>query len=103
MSGPRMRATREQLSQHFLPQYREVELAERVMTITDAQLDRICELAAYYAWSDDALELLGGSMGGARAACLATVDVLEGSMRDLHQSQSLQERDWVRRNARLPN
>ena len=94
MPSPRIRATREQLAHSFLPQYREVDLAERVLTITDAELDRIGELAAYYAWSNDAFELLGGSMGGTRALCLATIDVLDGTMREPRQSQSLQELDW---------
>jgi len=41
--------------------------AERVPAITDAELQRIGELAAYYAFSEEALELLGGCMGGTRA------------------------------------
>jgi hypothetical protein len=86
--------TREQLAHSFLPQYGEANLAERVLTITDGELDRIGELAAYYAWSQDALELFGGSMGGTRAMCLATIDVLEGNMRDPRLSQSLQESRW---------
>jgi hypothetical protein len=89
-----MRPTREQLARHFLPQYGEADLAERVLTITDAELERIGKVAGYYAWSEEAMELLGGSMGGTRAACLATIDVLEGTMRDLRQSQSQQELDW---------
>jgi hypothetical protein len=91
---PSMRPTREQLAHHFLPQYREADLAGRVLTITDAELERIGDLAGYYAWSEEALELLGGSMGGTRAACLATIDVLERTMRDLRQNRSLQELDW---------
>ena len=89
-----MRPTREQLADHFLPEYGEADLADRVLTITDAELERIGDLAGYYAWSEEAMELLGGSMGGARAACLATVDVLEGTMRDLRQSQSQQELEF---------
>jgi hypothetical protein len=94
MPSPRLRATREQLAHSLLPQYGEVDLAERVLTITDAELDPIGELAAYYAWSDDALKLLDGSIGGIRAVCLATIDVLEGNIRDPRQSQSQQERHW---------
>jgi hypothetical protein len=75
-----MRPTREQLAHHFLPQYGEAELAERVVTITDAGLERIGEVAGYYAWSEEAMELLGGRMGGTRAARLATIDVLEGTI-----------------------
>jgi len=89
-----MRPTREQLAHNFLPQYGEVDLAERVLTITDAELERIGDLAGYYAWSEGAFELLGGSMGGTRAVCLATIDVLEGIMRDPRQSQSQQELHW---------
>ena len=89
-----LRATREQLAHNFLPQYGEADLAERVLTISDAELERIGDLAGYYAWSEEAMELLGGSMGGTRAACLATIDVLEGTMRDLRQSQSQQELEW---------
>jgi hypothetical protein len=89
-----MRPTREQLAYHFLPQYGETDLAERVLTISDSDLERIGNLAGYYAWSEDACELLGGSMGGTRAACLATIDVLEGTMRDPRQSQARQELQW---------
>ena len=88
-----MRPTREQVA-NMLLQYGEGDLAERVLATADAELDRIGALAGYYAWSNEAFELLGGSMGGTRAVCLATIDVLEGSMRDPRQSQSLQERDW---------
>jgi Sulfatase len=69
---------------------RERDLAERVLTITDAELDRIGELGAYYAWSEEALEL-GTGMGGTRALCLATIDVLERNMRDLHQTRTYRE------------
>ena len=89
-----MRPTREHLAHHFLPKYGETDLAERVLTITDAELERIGDLAGYYAWSEEALELLGGSMGGTRAVCLAAIDVLEGTMRDPRHSQTQQERDW---------
>jgi len=89
-----MRTTREQLAHHFLPKYGETDLAEGVLTITDSELERIGDLAGYYAWSDEALELLGGSMGGTRAACLATIDVLEGNLRDPRQSQTQQELHW---------
>jgi hypothetical protein len=87
MSPPRIRATREHLA-NMLPKHGEQDLAERVLIITDAELERIGELGAYYAWSEEALELLGGSMGGTRALCLATIDVLEGNMRDLRQTRT---------------
>jgi hypothetical protein len=79
-------ATREHLA-NLLPLHGEDELAERVRTITDAELERIGQLGAYYAWSADAFEL-GLGMGGTRALCLATVDVLEGNMRELLQTRT---------------
>lgn len=81
-----IRATRELLAS-MLPQHGEEDLAERVLTITDAKLERIGELAAYYAWSVEAFEL-GLGMGGTRALCLATIDVLEGNMRELRQTRT---------------
>ena len=78
----------------MLPQHGEEDLAERVLTITDAELERIGELGGYYAWSQEAFELLGGSMGGTRALCLATIDVLEGNMRDLRQTRTHRELEW---------
>ncbi len=78
----------------MLPQHGEDDLAKRVLTITDAELERIGELGQYYAWSDEALELLGGSMGGTRALCLATIDVLEGNMRELRQARTYRELGW---------
>lgn len=89
----RIRATREHLA-NMLPKHGEEDLAERALTVTDAQLERIGELGAYYAWSEEALELLGGSMGGTRALCLATIDVLEGNMRDLRQTRTQLELGW---------
>jgi hypothetical protein len=87
-----IRATREHLA-NVLPQHGEEDLAERVLTITDAELERIGELGAYYAWSKEAFEL-GSSMGGTRALCLATIDVLEGNMRDLRQTRTYGELEW---------
>lgn len=86
-SSPRMRPTREQLAR-MLREHGELDLAAGVLTITDTELDRIGDLAGYYAWSDEALASMGGSMGGTRAACLATIDVLERTMRDLHQTRT---------------
>jgi hypothetical protein len=59
----------------------EDDLAARASSITDDELTRIRTLGAYYAWSEDALAL-HGSMGGARARSLATIDVLERTGRD---------------------
>jgi hypothetical protein len=87
-----IRATREHLA-NILPQHGEEELAERVLTITDAELERIGKLGAYYAWSEEAFEL-GLGMGGTRALCLATIDVLEGNMRELRQTRTSGELQW---------
>ena len=51
-----IRATREHLA-NILPEHGEKDLAKRVLTITDAELERIGELGAYYAWSEEAFEL----------------------------------------------
>ena len=91
--SPGIRATREHLA-NMLPQHAEEDLAQRVLTITDVELERIGELGAYYAWSEEAFELLDGSMGGTRALCLATIDVLEGNMRDLRQTRTYRELEW---------
>jgi hypothetical protein len=64
-------------------------LADRVSLLTDDQLTRIGRLGYYYAFSEDAMAL-GGSMGGARALSLATIDVLEETGRDLRRSRA----DW---------
>jgi hypothetical protein len=64
-------------------------LAERAASITDDELARIGRLGAYYAFSEDALAL-DGSMGGARALSLASIDVLEGTGRDLRRHHT----DW---------
>jgi hypothetical protein len=61
---------------------REDDLAERAASITDDELTRIGRLGAYYAFSEDALAL-GGSMGGTRALSLASIDMLDGTGRDL--------------------
>jgi hypothetical protein len=73
---------------NILREHGETGLANRVRTITDAELERIGDLGGYYAWSEEALESLGGSMGGTRALCLATIDVLEGATRDLRQTRT---------------
>lgn len=67
-------------------------LADRAASITDDELTRIGRLGAYYAFSEDAMAL-GGSMGGARALALATIDVLEKTGRDLRWSRTEQERE----------
>ncbi|MGO9954998.1 MAG: hypothetical protein ACLP50_03325 [Solirubrobacteraceae bacterium] len=90
-----IRATREHLA-NMLPKHGEDDLAERVLTITDAELERIGELGGYYAWSQEAFELMSGSMGGTRALCLATIDVLEGNMRELRQTRTPWELEWGR-------
>jgi hypothetical protein len=71
----------------MLRSHGEDDLAERVASISDDELARIGTLGAYYAFSEDAMAL-GGSMGGARACSLATIDVLEGTGRDLRRHRS---------------
>lgn len=68
-------------------------LANRAASLTDDELTRIGRLGAYYAWSEDALAL-GGSMGGARALSLATIDVLEDTGRDLRRHHTDAELAW---------
>jgi hypothetical protein len=68
----------------MLRSHGEDDLAARASSITDDELTRIGTLGAYYAWSEDALAL-GGSMGGARALSLATIDVLDPTGRDLRR------------------
>ena len=76
----------------MLRQHGEDELAERALALSDDELARIGTLAAYYAFSEDAMAL-GGSMGGARALSLATIDVLENTGRDLRWSRTEWERE----------
>jgi hypothetical protein len=83
---------REQLAR-MLGAHGEDHLAERALSLSDEELARIGTLGAYYAFSEDAMAL-GGSMGGPRALALATVDVLDGSGRDLHRHHSEQELSW---------
>ena len=87
-----MSPTREHLA-NVLPEHGEEDLANRVLTITDSELARIGEFGGYYAWSEEAFEL-GLGMGGTRALCLATIDVLEGSMRELRQTRTAGELQW---------
>ncbi len=77
----------------MLRSHGEDDLAGRVSSITDEELTRIRTLGAYYAWSEDALAL-GGSMGGARALSLATIDVLERTGRDLRRHRTDSEISW---------
>jgi hypothetical protein len=77
----------------MLRSHGEDDLAERAVSLTDHELTRIGTLGAYYAWSDDALAL-SGSMGGARALSLATIDVLEVTGRDLRRHHTDGELAW---------
>ena len=81
----RMRVSRETLAA-MLRRHGEDDLAKRALSVSDDELARIGTLGDYYAFSDDAMAL-GGSMGGARALSLATVDVLENTGRDLRCSR----------------
>jgi hypothetical protein len=79
----------------MLRSHSEDDLAERAASLSEDELARIGTLGAYYAWSDDALALDGrGSMGGARALSLATIDVLEGTGRDLRRHRTDTELAW---------
>ncbi len=77
----------------MLRSHGEDDLADRAAALTDDELTRIGRLGAYYAWSEEALALLG-SMGGARALSLATIDVLEDTGRDLRRHHSESELGW---------
>jgi hypothetical protein len=82
-----IRVQRDTLAE-MLRSHGEDDLADRSSSLTDDELARIGTLGAYYAWSEDAMKLVRGSMGGARALSLATVDVIEGTGRDLHCDRS---------------
>jgi len=77
----------------MLREYGEDDLAERALSLSDDELARIGTLGGYYAFSEDAIAL-GGSMGGARALSLATIDVLEDTGRDLRRHHSEREVSW---------
>src|SRR5579875_434758 len=88
----RMRVSRETLAA-MLRRHGEDDLAKRALSVSDDELARIGTLGDYYAFSDDAMAL-GGSMGGARALSLATIDVLEGTGRDLRRHHTELELSW---------
>lgn len=77
----------------MLRRHGEDALAERALLLTDEELARIGTLGAYYAFSADAMAL-GGSMGGTRALALASIDVLDGTGRDLRLHHTVQEVAW---------
>ena len=87
----RMRVSRETLAA-MLREHGEDDLAERALSLSADELARIGTLGSYYAFSEDAMAL-GGSMGGARALSLATIDVLENTGRDLRLSRTEWERE----------
>ena len=84
--APMMRVERVALA-GMLRSHGEDALADRVASLTDDEMTRIGRLGYYYAFSDDALAF-GGSMGGARALSLATIDVLEDTGRDLRRQHT---------------
>jgi hypothetical protein len=91
-----MRPERETLAR-MLHSHGEDDLAQRALSLTEDETARIGTLGAYYAWSEDAMALLGGSMGGARALSLATIDVLEQAPRELrrhHTRVEIEEWGW---------
>jgi hypothetical protein len=77
----------------MLRSHGEDNLADRAESFSDDQLARIGRLGAYYAWSEEAIAL-GGSMGGARALSLATVDVIEDSQRELRRHHTEAEIEY---------
>jgi hypothetical protein len=77
----------------MLREHGEDELADRAPSLSDDEMARIGTLGGYYAFSDDAIAL-GGSMGAARALSLATIDVLDGSGRNLRRHHSQGEVAW---------
>jgi hypothetical protein len=76
----------------MLRSHGENELAERALSVTDDELKRIGELGGCYAFGERAMAT-GGSMGGARALSMATIDVLEGTLRDLRWPRTALERE----------
>jgi hypothetical protein len=66
----------------------EDDLAERVPSVTDEELERIGQRAGDYAFSAEHALPSGSSMGTLRAISLAAVDVLEGASRELHRKNS---------------
>lgn len=77
----------------MLRSHGEDDLADRAESFSEDQLARIGRLGAYYAWSEDAIAL-GGSMGGARALSLATIDVIEDSQRELRRHHTEAEIEY---------
>jgi hypothetical protein len=60
------------------------------------------KLGASYAFSEEALAFSGGSMGGARALSMATIDVLEGTPRDLRWPRTEPEREMGGMTSQMP-
>ena len=77
----------------MLRSHGEDDLAKRALSLTDTELTRVRELGANYAFSEEALTFRGGSTGGARALSMATIDVLEGTPRDLRWPRTELERE----------
>jgi hypothetical protein len=76
----------------MLRSHGENDLAERALLVTDDELKRIGELADCYAFSKRAMATRG-SMGIARALSMGTIDVLEGTPRDLRWPRTEEERE----------
>jgi hypothetical protein len=77
----------------MLREHGEHELADRALSVSDAELARIGTLGGYYAFSEDAMAF-GGSLGGTRALALAAIDVLEGAGRSLRRHRSQGDVTW---------
>jgi hypothetical protein len=76
----------------MLRSHGEDQLADRALSVTDDELERIGKLGGCYAFSEHAMAT-GGSMGGARALSMATIDVLEGTLRELRWPRTELERE----------
>ena len=78
----------------MLSSHGEDELAERALSVTDDELKRIGELGECYAFSERAMAT-GGSMGGARALSMATIDVSRARARSALAPERARARDGV--------
>ena len=86
-----LRVRRDTLAR-MLRSHGEDELADRALSVTDDELRRIGELGECYAFSERAMAT-GGSMGAREHSPWPTIDVLEGTPRDLRWPRSELERE----------
>ena len=86
-----LRVRRDTLAR-MLRSHGEDELADRALSVTHDELRRIGELGECYAFSERAMAT-GGSMGAREHSPWPTIDVLEGTPRDLRWPRSELERE----------